>query len=395
MTEKNNRSDKRRTVCEFFSAVCWVSLTRKGMVIKMISKAFQDIVTQMAEVFPKRFGIADSHGLVLAYNGPEPSSETMESLIYAAVNSDRILYKDGYTMRVMSNKPYTEYIVYVEGTDEVAKYCCNAVAVAANNVRHYYDEKYDKTNFMQNIIFDNLLAFDLHQKARELHVDIDMPRAVFYIKIQENGESGIYEVIRNMFPDKEKDFVINIDSNNIVLIKELKEAATSQELEAMAQSILDTINSETMLTILIGLSTVANNIDELNNSYKEAQIALEVGKVFDEEKYILNYDSLGIGRLIYQLPIKLCELFLKEVFKKGDISSLDDETILTINKFFENDLNVSETSRQLFVHRNTLVYRLEKIYKLTGLDLRKFDQAIVFKVAMMVHKYLVSNPLKI
>lgn len=361
----------------------------------MISKAFQDIVTQMADVFPKRFGIIDSHGLVLAYNGPEPSAETIESFLYAAVSSERILYKDGYTMRVMSNKPYTEYIVYVEGTDEIAKYCCNSVVVAANNVRHYYDEKYDKTNFMQNIIFDNLLAFDLHQKARELHVDIETPRAVFYIKVHENGDQSIYEVIRNMFPDKEKDFVINVDANNIVLIKELKEPATSQELEQMAQSMVDTVSSETMITILVGLSTVANNIDELNNSYKEAQIALEVGKVFDEEKYILNYDNLGIGRLIYQLPIKLCELFLKEVFKKGDISTLDDETILTINKFFENDLNVSETSRQLFVHRNTLVYRLEKIYKLTGLDLRKFDQAIVFKVAMMVHKYLMSNPMKI
>lgn len=363
---------------------------------KMISKAFQNIVTQMADVFPKKFGIADSHGLVLAYNGSEPKPEIMDDLVYAATNSEKLLFKDGYTVRVMSNKPYSEYIVYVEGTDEVSKYCCNAIAVAANNVRHYYDEKYDKTNFMQNIIFDNLLSFDLHQKARELHVDIEIPRAVFYIKMVEgNGETGIYEVIRNMFPDKEKDFVINIDANNIVLIKELKETASSAALEALAQSILDTVNSETMHTVLIGLSTVANNIDELNNSYKEAQIAIEVGKVFDEEKYILSYDSLGIGRLIYQLPIKLCELFLQEVFKKGNITSLDDETILTINKFFENDLNVSETSRQLFVHRNTLVYRLEKIYKLTGLDLRKFDQAIVFKVAMMVHKYLISNPMKI
>lgn len=150
-----------------------------------------------------------------------------------------------------------------------------------------------------------------------------------------------------------------------------------------------------MLTVLVGVSTVADTINELNSAYKESQIALEVGKVFNEEKYILNYQNLGIGRLIYQLPIKLCELFLQEVFKKGDITLLDNETILTINKFFENDLNVSETSRQLFVHRNTLVYRLEKIYKLTGLDLRKFDQAIVFKVAMMVHKYLVSNSMKI
>ena len=248
---------------------------------------------------------------------------------------------------------------------------------------------------MQNIIFDNMLAFDLHQKALELHVDVDMARVVFYIKVLKKGEIGIYEVIRNMFPDKEKDFVINIDSSNIVLIKELKEKQDAAYIDALAKQIVDNVHSETMMSVLLGVSTVAENINQLNSAYKEAQIALEVGKVFDEEKYILHYDNLGIGRLIYQLPIKLCELFLHEVFKKGDISLLDSETILTINKFFENDLNVSETSRQLFVHRNTLVYRLEKIYKLTGLDLRKFDQAIVFKVAMMVHKYLSSNPMKI
>ncbi|MBE7045399.1 MAG: PucR family transcriptional regulator [Ruminococcaceae bacterium] len=361
----------------------------------MISKAFQNIVSQMAEVFPKRFGIADAQGLVLAANGPELSEEVAEELIYAVGNNDKLFFKNGYTVRLIAGKPYTEYIVYVEGTDEVSKYCCNAITVAANNVRYYYDEKYDKTIFMQNIIFDNMLAFDLHQKAHELHVEIDVPRAVFYIKALKKGESGIYEVIRNMFPDKEKDFIVNIDTDNLVLIKELKEVVSSTELEAMAQSILDTIHSETMLSALVGISTVAESIDQLNNAYKETQIAIEVGKVFDEEKYILNYENLGIGRLIYQLPIKLCELFLQEVFKKGDITLLDSETILTINKFFENDLNVSETSRQLFVHRNTLVYRLEKIYKLTGLDLRKFDQAIVFKVAMMVHKYLVSNSLKI
>lgn len=361
----------------------------------MISKAFQNIVTQMADVFPKKFGIVDSHGLILANAGSEPTTDVVENLVYAAVNSDKLLFRDGYTVRSMSNKPYSEYIVYVEGTDEVAKYCCNSIAIAANNVRHYYDEKYDKNNFMQNIIFDNLLAFDLHQKARELHVDIDIPRAVFYVKLVEPGETGIYDVLRNMFPDKERDFVINIDANNLVLIKELNDSDEADKLEEIAQSIVDTVSAETMLTVCVGMSTVAYNIDQINNAYKEAQIALEVGKVFDEEKYILNYDSLGIGRLIYQLPIKLCELFLQEVFKKGDISSLDDETILTINKFFENDLNVSETSRQLFVHRNTLVYRLEKIYKLTGLDLRKFDQAIVFKVAMMVHKYLESNSIKI
>lgn len=361
----------------------------------MISKAFQNIVTQMAEVYQKNFGIIDSHGLVLASSGNEPDEEVLENIVYAASNSDKLLFKEGYTVRAMASKPHSEYIVYVEGTDEISKLCCNSIVVAANNVRHYYDEKYDKNNFMQNIILDNLLPFDLHQKARELHVDIDVPRAVFYIKVLEAGENGIFDVLRNMFPDKERDFVVNIDANNIVLIKELKDLEASEKLEETAQAIVDTVSAETMLTVCVGVSTVALNIDQINNAYKEAQVALEVGKVFDEEKYILNYDSLGIGRLIYQLPIKLCELFLQEVFKKGDISTLDEETILTINKFFENDLNVSETSRQLFVHRNTLVYRLEKIYKLTGLDLRKFDQAIVFKVAMMVHKYLESNSMKI
>ena len=235
-----------------------------------------------------------------------------------------------------------------------------------------------------------------YQKARELHVDTDVYRAIFYIKvIEEANENAVYEVVRNMFPDKERDFVINVEGCDIVLVKEMNENAGSKEIEETARLILNTVNSETMSTVLIGLGTIAPNIDALNASYKEAQVAIEVGQVFSEEQSILNYDNLGIGRLIYQLPIRLCELFLQEVFRKGSIETLDEETILTINKFFENDLNVSETSRQLFVHRNTLVYRLEKIYKLTGLDLRKFDQAIVFKVAMMVYKYLEANPMKI
>ena len=362
----------------------------------MIGKAFGEIVSQMAEVFPKKFGIAESSGMVVAANGKEIREDTALDLVKVALeNNDTFYVRDGYTVRVIDGNPSPEYIVYVEGTDDVSRYCCNAVAVAANNVRQHYDEKYDKTVFMQNIIFDNMLAFDLHQKAMELHVEVDVPREVFFIKVLKKGEVGIYEIIRNMFPDKEKDFVINIDSNNIVLIKELSDANDVHAINSIANQILDTVNSESMMSVLIGVSTVAENINQLNASYKESQIAIEVGKVFDEEKSILNYNNLGIGRLIYQLPIKLCELFLEEVFKKGDITLLDNETILTINKFFENDLNVSETSRQLFVHRNTLVYRLEKIYKLTGLDLRKFDQAIVFKVAMMVHKYLLSNTMKI
>jgi len=201
-------------------------------------------------------------------------------------------------------------------------------------------------------------------------------------------------VIQNLFPDKQKDFVFNISETDIVLIKETKVGIESKDLEKLARSIVDTLSSEFYTKAIVGIGTGVMGIKELARSFKEAQIALEVGKVFDTEETIVSYDNLGIARLIYQLPTTLCESFLKEIFKTGSIDSLDHETLFTIHKFFENNLNVSETSRKLFVHRNTLVYRLEKIKKLTGLDLREFDHAIVFKIALMVKKYLTSNPMK-
>ena len=197
-----------------------------------------------------------------------------------------------------------------------------------------------------------------------------------------------------MFPDKSKDYVIGVGEQDIVLVKEIKHGLDVKDIEKMAKTIVDTVNSEFYSRVCIGIGTQVDNIKNLARSYKEAQVALEVGKVFDTEKSVISYENLGIGRLIYQLPTTLCEMFLDEVFKNGSLESLDKETLQTIQCFFENNLNVSETSRKLFVHRNTLVYRLEKIKKLTGLDLREFDHAITFKVALMVKKYLTSKPMK-
>ena len=171
----------------------------------------------------------------------------------------------------------------------------------------------------------------------------------------------------------------------------MDKTAGAQELDRVAQRIEEALRIDGESTVFVGIGTMAQHLRELAKSYKEAQIAIEVGKVFDTERYVINYENLGIGRLIYQLPTTLCEMFLQEVFKKNPIDALDQETLFTIYKFFENNLNVSETARKLFVHRNTLVYRLEKIKKLTGLDLREFDDAITFKVALMVKKYLTSR----
>ena len=239
---------------------------------------------------------------------------------------------------------------------------------------------------------DNILPGDIYIKSKELRFDNEVNRAVLLIRFANTGEVVHYDVIQNMFPDKSHDYVINIGETDIVLVKEVKSANDTKQLEQIAKSIVDTVQAEFYLKVHVGIGSIVSNVKELARSYKDAQVALEVGKVFDTEKNVINYENLGIGRLIYQLPTTLCEMFLQEVFKRGSLESLDRDTLQTIHVFFDNNLNVSETSRKLFVHRNTLVYRLEKIKKLTGLDLREFEHAITFKVALMVKKYLISKP---
>ena len=253
----------------------------------------------------------------------------------------------------------------------------------------------NKLNFIKNFLLDNILPGDILAKAAELHIPIDTKRVVFLIQTDKVSDFSVLELIEGMFPNKQNDFTVSIDENNVALVKELEGNATLADLQNIAKGICDNINTEVMTKANVGIGTVVGNVKEIARSYKEARVALEVGKVFEDEKNILSYEDLGIGRLIYQLPTTLCELFLTEVFKKGSIDELDQEIIFTIQKFFENNLNVSETSRQLYVHRNTLVYRLDKIQKITGLDLRVFDHAIIFKVAMMVNKYLRSNTMKL
>ena len=263
--------------------------------------------------------------------------------------------------------------------------------IALNDARIFYEEKHDRGTFVKNIIMDNILPGDIYIRAKELHFATDAPRAVFLIRQLGRCDVATVDVLSGLFPDKLQDFVISINESDVAVVKQIASTTTNEDLEKQAAVIEETLKTELGIRTVIGIGTVLEHLWELADSYKEAQTAIDVGKVFDTEKSIIDYERLGIGRLIYQLPTTLCEIFLNEVFKKNSIDSLDQETLFTINKFFENNLNVSETSRKLFVHRNTLVYRLEKIKKLTGLDLRQFDHAIVFKVALMVRKYLSSR----
>jgi len=360
----------------------------------MSNRLFQGVVHQMRDSIDRIVGVVDDTATTIACSDLSKIGERNEYLLIDLGDSNNIFTRDGYTYKPFGTRIKPDYAVFVEGTDEIAAKFCAILAISLTSIKQYYDEKYDRSNFIKNVILENILLGDIYVKARELHFNVDVNRVVLLIRIVSTNDISAYDVIQNLFPDKQKDFVFSISDTDIVLVKEIKSGIESSDLEKLARSIVDTLGSEFYTRVIVGIGTVSDSVKELSRSFKEAQMALEVGKVFDTEKNIVSYDNLGIARLIYQLPTTLCEMFLKEVFKKGSIESLDHETLFTIQRFFENNLNVSETSRKLFVHRNTLVYRLEKIKKLTGLDLREFDHAIIFKVALMVKKYLASNPTK-
>ena len=196
------------------------------------------------------------------------------------------------------------------------------------------------------------------------------------------------ETVRSLFSTKTKDFITAVDEKDIILVKEVKPGETYDDLEKTASMIVDMLNTEALTRVNVAFGTIVNEIKDVSRSYKEAKMALDVGKIFYSTKNVVAYSKLGIGRLIYQLPLPLCRMFIKEIFDGKSPDDFDEETLTTINKFFENSLNVSETSRQLYIHRNTLVYRLDKLQKSTGLDLRVFEDAITFKIALMVVKYM-------
>ncbi|GKH48005.1 MULTISPECIES: PucR family transcriptional regulator [Anaerotruncus] len=360
----------------------------------MSNRLFQGIVHQMRDCIDRVIGVVDDSATIISCSDLTKIGETSDFFTLDVGDTNEVFVRDGYTYKPFGNKMKPEFAVFVEGVDDPAAKYCNLLAISLSSIKQYYDEKYDRNNFIKNVILDNILPGDIYVKARELHFNTDSTRVVLLIRIVASNDISAFDVIQNLFPDKQKDFVFNISESDIVLVKETKPGIESKDLEKLARSIVDTLGSEFYTKVVVGIGTSIVGVKDLARSFKEAQVALEVGKVFDTEKAIVSYDNLGIARLIYQLPTTLCDMFLREVFKKGSIESLDHETLFTIQKFFENNLNVSETSRKLFVHRNTLVYRLEKIKKLTGLDLREFDHAIIFKVALMVKKYLTANPVK-
>ena len=333
------------------------------------------------------FCVMDTDGKSLASTFTEQENYEDEIVSFVESPADSQVVQ-GYQFFKIFDEHQLEYILLVNGGSDDVYMVGKIAAFQIQNLLIAYKERFDKDNFIKNLLLDNLLLVDIYNRAKKLHIDTEVRRVIFIIETKHEKDSTALDNVRNLLGNRAKDFVTAVDEKNIIVVKELEPNDGHVELEKIAQNLYNLLTEEGEEGVLIAYGTIVNDIKEVSKSYKEAKLALDGGKIFFSERNVIAYSALGIGRLIYQLPIPLCKMFIREIFEGKSPDDFDEETLTTINKFFENNLNVSETSRQLYIHRNTLVYRLDKLQKSTGLDLRVFEDAITFKIALMVVKYM-------
>ena len=331
--------------------------------------------------------VCDTDGNMLAstFGDPEITTETIVNFTLSPADSQVVA---GFQFFKVFDEHQLEYVMLAKGGSDDVYMVGKIAAFQVQNLLVAYKERFDKDNFVKNLLLDNLLLVDIYNRAKKLHIEVSAKRVVYVIETKNEKDVNALETVRSLFTGRVKDFITAVDEKNIIVVREVKPGETQDDLEKTAQVMVDMLNTEAMSQVHVAYGTVVNELKEVSRSYKEAKMALDVGKIFFSNQNVVAYAKLGIGRLIYQLPIPLCRMFIKEIFDGKSPDEFDDETLTTINKFFENSLNVSETSRQLYIHRNTLVYRLDKLQKSTGLDLRVFEDAITFKIALMVVKYM-------
>ncbi len=354
----------------------------------MISnQILQNVIDGLKGITKIDLSVIDTEGNILAETSSANRDYGESVRAFADSAADSQVMQGSQFFKVY-DEGQLEYIVVVEGDSEEVYTIGKIVVFQIQNLLVAYKERYDKDNFIKNLLLDNLLLVDIFNRAKKLHIEMNVRRVVYIIETSKEKDNGALETVRSMFAGGNKDFITAVDEKNIILVKELSQNETYDDLEKTAQVIVDMLNTEAMARVHVAYGTIIKDIKEVSRSYKEAKMALDVGKIFYSDRKVMAYSNLGIGRLIYQLPMPLCKMFIREVFAEDTPDQFDEETLTTINKFFENNLNVSETSRQLYIHRNTLVYRLDKLQKSTGLDLRVFEDAITFRIALMVVKYM-------
>ena len=356
-----------------------------GMISNQI---LQNTIEGLKNITKVDLCVCDTDGktLVTTMDEMDIAEETILNFAVSPADSQVV---SGYQFFKVFDEHQLEYVLLSKSSTSDDVYMVGKIAVfQIQNLLVAYKERFDKDNFIKNLLLDNLLLVDIYNRAKKLHIETTARRVVFVIETKNEKDTNALETVRSMFSGRGRDFITAVDEKNIILVHEVKQGEGYEDLEKTAQVIVDMLNTEAMSQVHVAYGTIIGELKEVSRSFKEAKMALDVGKIFYSDQNVVAYSRLGIGRLIYQLPIPLCRMFIKEIFEGKSPDDFDDETLTTINKFFENSLNVSETSRQLYIHRNTLVYRLDKLQKTTGLDLRVFEDAITFKIALMVVKYM-------
>ncbi|MBR1627945.1 MAG: helix-turn-helix domain-containing protein [Lachnospiraceae bacterium] len=346
----------------------------------------QKTVDSLAHITKMDYAVLDADGISLASTFAQVGDYTSGVNAFVASTEDELSLLDVHLYKVYDEKQL-EFVVLIRGEGELAETYGQLAAFQVSELLIAYKERLDKDNFIKNLLLDNLLLVDIYNRAKKLHVDLNARRGVMIIECGSIKDGDELERVRNIFGGRSRDFVTAVDERNIIVVKAVDSENGYDEMEKMAEVVVNSFEEKSD-KVRISYGTIVGELKEVSRSYKEAAMALDVGKIFFKDHQIIAYSVLGIGRLIYQLPIPLCKMFIHEIFEKKSPDEFDEETLVTINKFFENSLNVSETSRQLYIHRNTLVYRLDKIQKSTGLDLRVFEDAITFKIALMVVEYM-------
>ncbi len=351
------------------------------------NQIIQNCIEELKGITKVDFAVFDLNGTRMASTFDTGEEERMLVLNFAASPADSQVIGAHHLLKAADGEEVS-CILDARGLGDDA-YMLGRVAVCQlQHLMIAYKERFDRNNFFQNLILDNLLLVDIYNRAKRLHITDQQSRVVYLVEAQDDDDLSMDELMKEMFSAQNGDFVTSVDENCIILIKALEEKADEEYLERIARTIVDMANTEAMINVRVSFGTVVHELKDVSKSYKEAKMASEVGHIFYQEKNIISYHLLGIGRLIYQLPVNLCKMYIHEIFGEKIPEELDKETLITIDKFFENNLNVSETSRQLFIHRNTLVYRIEKLQKATGLDIRVFDDALTLKIALMVVNYM-------
>lgn len=354
----------------------------------MISnQVLQNTLEGLKEISRTEFCVADTEGKILASTVMDFAVQAEDIQAFAGSQADSQLVK-GFQYFKVSDDYQVEYVLVAMGDDDNTYMIGKLAAFQVQSLIVAYKERFDKDSFIKNLLLDNLLLVDIYNRAKKLHIDADVRRVVMILEMQQEKDHSYVESIKSIFGGKTKDFTTAVDEKSIIIVKELEDGEGYEQMDRLAYQILDNLKQNQSSDVLIAYGTIVNELKEVSRSYKEARMALDVGKIFFSDRQVIAYSSLGIGRLIYQLPIPLCKMFIREIFDGKSPDDFDEETLITIDKFFENSLNVSETSRQLYIHRNTLVYRLDKLQKSTGLDLRVFEDAITFKIALMVVRYM-------